>query len=65
MIPSAVPIKSENEAGAPVPSRPERTYARPSKSKTMTAAAVVRYVSPLLHEKDSAEVPDVLEPLPS
>ena len=62
MIPRAVPIRRENEACAPVPSRPESTYATPSNTATMRAAAVVRKVSPLLQEKDSAEVPDVLEP---
>ena len=62
MIPRAVPIKSENEAWAPVPSRPESTYATPSNTATITAAAVVRKVSPLLQENDSAGVPDVLEP---
>jgi hypothetical protein len=62
MIPRAVPIRSENEACAPVPSRPESTYATPSNTATMKAAAVVRKVSPLLQEKDSVEAPDVLEP---
>jgi len=62
MIPRAVPIKSENEACAPVLSRPESTYATPSNTATMRAAAVVRYVSPLLHENDSAGVPGELEP---
>jgi len=63
MIPRAVPIKSENEACAPVPSRPERTYATPSNTATINAAADVRMVSPLLQENDSAEVPGVPEPL--
>jgi hypothetical protein len=45
-----------------VPSRPESPYATPSNTATMKAAAVVRKVSPLLQEKDSVEVPDVLEP---
>lgn len=62
IIPSDVPIKSENDACAPVPSRPESTYATPSNTATIRAATVVRYVSPLLHEDDSAEVPDKLEP---
>ena len=63
IIPSDVPIKSENDACAPVPSRPESTYATPSNTVTINAAAVVRYVSPLLHADASAEVPDELEPL--
>ena len=62
IIPREVPIRSENEACAPVPSRPESTYARPSKIATIKTAAVVRKVSPLLQENDSAGVPDVLEP---
>ena len=42
IIPSDVPIKSENDACAPVPSRPESTYATPSNTATINAAAVVR-----------------------
>jgi hypothetical protein len=62
-IPRAVPIKSENDACAPVPSRPERTYATPRSTATIKAAAVVRTVSPRLQENDSTGVPDELKPL--
>ena len=40
--PRAAPIRSENDACAPVPSLPESRYAPANKDSARTAAAIVR-----------------------
>ena len=63
-IPSALPIKSDSAALAPVPSLSLNWYAVKSNPITNKAANPVLTESPLLQVETSVEVPESPEPLP-